>query len=499
MHGDLAANHWAKRIGDARDARPFDRVCALAFKMGCRWVRVEDGLRRREVIDRLRALGLRIGHLGIATAVTLSFLRRRPDAASVAADGVLVGQATVVTYRDGTRGFVLEAILREPRKRERGDKPLLNNFVPVAQTYERKVMGVPCYIFGAYYCQEEALDASGADAALRTTLRCLGATPSPSLGRGSQETMSAGNAEVLARGLADAGYNVAAYDFGQASREGLDRPWKQEAWTMVCASLESGNPVVLVIADEVGDELVLAVVGYTVNTDEWHPGTTSPGHGRPASTVPSSLWIDHLVVHDPHQGPYLCLSRAWLAEAGPEGARFSLRFVILPLPNGVRTTPTVAETVATIAVESWLPLLQELNEGSGEWWERLCDPQVPKVARITLVTRDDYTLHVMKLFGETKRAGGRDELANGIALAPATIWLCEISIPQLYVGADQKLGEFVVRIDDDVEGGSLEGVVAFRLPSLVGWVNGEGTFDLATSVIRKPTPFLTGRRHANRW
>lgn len=499
LHHGLVRRYWSGGP-DELNAAPLNRICTLARKMGLGRIVVEDALRRPDVIAEIERLERIVGTAGPVTASAISFFRRgrrtsRAGAVDVAGP---FGQAVVVTYpgRDGPRSFVHEAIMEQPCAGA-GGGPLLNNYVPTAQTFTVRADGGEHDITGAYFCQDNGFSVSRAEAALRITLRALGRAPASPIG--GRPIPDGHEAAALARGLDEAGFNVAAYDLTRTGRGKAAAAWVQEAWTTVTSFLESGNPALLVIGREGGRQHALPVLGYTVNSDEWHPGAGVAYGVVPKPFHSSSSWVDHLIVQDPMMGPYLCLSRAWFGEAAGKADAMMPRYVIAPLPPGVRTSPAVAERIAGAAIERWIDALTLAGYGQGRWWQYLSRNRAHVVMRTTLVGRQDYGFHLRRFCKPRGREEWNRQVEDYLLKLPETFWLCEVSLPQIYVGNRAKLGEIVVSADTPDRVGGNDSGLAFRFPSLLGWRSNGDLFSIAEVSVAGHVPLLAPARHGNDW
>jgi hypothetical protein len=79
--------------------------------------------------------------------------------------------------------------------------------------------------------------------------------------------------------------------------------------SVLASIIESGFPALLAFDTQHEAQHVVAVCGYTRNTDEWHPEAL-PAYMRHGNNkyYSSSAWIDRFVIHDDNFGPYYNLN-----------------------------------------------------------------------------------------------------------------------------------------------------------------------------------------------
>lgn len=503
LYFNVVARVWAGGPDEIK-AAPLNRICTLARKMGVKTVVVEDVLRRDDVAAEIEGLEASLNTEGRVSAVSITFLgapsRRRKLSSS---EPTIIGQATVITFPSatGARSYVFEAILRIPSRSGDGTVPLMNNYMMERVAFPVVVQGMSYSIFGTYFCQPNGITTTEITAAIKSTVVSMDGLEAWTEDR-TPHSSTRNTAELLIEGLRRANCSATIYSSEQASRAVLD----QEMWTVISSHIESGSPVLLVLSQAGMPDRVLPVIGYTLNTDEWHPGASTIMRQPNAHWFSSSQWVDHLVVQDPMLGPYFCLSRAWLAASvsSQESNALKPSFMIATIPrDGIAVSPVVAEEIAGRYLRAWLKFLASENFGSGRWWKYLAKSEDFIVLRTTLISSKDYRHHLETL----DKTASRKSLASStheaktvfddfIDSLPEDIWMCEISLPQLYVGNRTKLGEVLIATgirDTD------QSFLGSRLPSQILWRNEKGDFFLAKSGIDFHAPLLAASDHQNRW
>lgn len=466
--------------------------------MGARSVIIEDALGRADVEDEIAHLEeWAVPADGAVTAATITFLtsgfRPKRDYSAVRTEAV-IGQVTIVTYptTEGRVSYAFEAIIRLPCKGASNEQ-LLNNHVPISDRMPLSFGGVTHRVPAAYFCQQNGITSICAHSAVRTLVRTLtdkticvrslndlwGYDPDVR----SVTTIQVENA-LKAFGLRPIGYNLGSDPMAEGDR----------GWGLFALLADSASPSLLVISGGAAADHVMPVIGHTFNSDEWHPlGTTLHVDGK-ESISSSSLWTDHLVMHDDVLGPYFCLSRSALFSGG--SAELSPQRAIAILPEGVEVSPLQAEDFARQILPSILRSLAKTNLGRGPWWRHLLDSRERRVFRTTLIDKKTYLATLPSSPGKTALA----------AVLPERIWMAEISLPNLFLANRAKLGELLISTDTlpTEEGAELETLLGFRLPSVLGWSTSAGA-DNRRSFAATSWP-ETGHRavhapghHANQW
>jgi hypothetical protein len=292
--------------------------------------------------------------------------------------------------------------------------------------------------------------------------------------------------------LREHGLRSVAYDPNK-SPTGLD-----ESWAIPALLADSGAASLLVLTDGKTDHVV-PVLGHTMNSDEWHPiGSRLHKVGDEDTVSSSSLWTDHLIMHDDMLGPYYCLSKAGLLPAKDAPLKPKLAMAILPAD--VMVSPTQAEDFARQILRILIAEIERIDFGRGRWWRHLADLRERRVFRTTLIDRDAY-LATLPDKGSTAHSK-----ALVAASLPERMWMSEISVPNLFLANRAKLGEILISPRtfpaDDNALAVLETMVGFRLPSLISWPDDEGgirEFQVARWPERGHRAIYAPGHHPNWW
>jgi hypothetical protein len=482
LYFDVIDRFWAGGADEER-AAPLNRICTMARKMGVAAVIIEDVLDREDVVREIEAINRKLFTAGTVAALSVSFLRSPPSSGqAVGHPDHMIGQVVIITYpsRSGPTSYVFEAIMRVPARWEEGREiALINRCVPKAQTFERAVGGCCYTITGAYYCQENGFNRDNVQAAVRIAIRSIEGTSSHDDDKLSTSRQSRGIADIIVKTLRKRGYGYNLYEIDEKTSA-------DDIWIALCSFIESGNPPLLVVSERGQDDRIIPVLGYTLNTDEWHPSGSMMESKKTTNWLSSSQWIDHVVVHDTCLGPYFCMSRAWLAEAIGRGRKIGMRprLVIAPIwTPKVKVSPVFAEQLAGQYLNVWVARVEQVSAGTGRWWQYLRDNGKYAVLRTTFISSQDYQIHLQNLDDKIQSSvepvptwispgeGAQGSFESFMESLPANFWICEISLPQLYVGNRRKLGEVLI---DSTKRDLKSGFLGLRLPSRAVWRGGNG-------------------------
>lgn len=501
FYHDLIAKVWAGGPDEVR-AAPLHRICTLARKMGVRQILSEDALAWPEVADELDALERLDGGVGEVRASALTFLCRPVHEARPLVAGDVIGQAILVTYpsEGRERTYVYEAAMRLPHAPGRAARPLLNNYVPLRRSLEINVDGQTLSVEGSLFCQGNGSTSVCAHSVVRGLRRDIAgertrtadlndlwdlARPSDGVG-----TLQLGDA------LSKIGHSTTAYDFDQVGNG--DEADPELRWAIASSLVGSGARALLTFGTGRAADHVVPIIGYTLNTDEWHPGARAV-HGIPSSSVSSSsLWVDHLVIHDDQLGPYFCMSRSFFGADGRRAVRgLTPKQVLAVLPTEVQVTVRTAEAIVEAVLRPLMRQLAQHGYGASPWWNALVSAGPHLVIRTTLVERKVYVEHLSGFRKRRRAAVDPAVLEDLQARLPHTFWMCEVTLPQLFAGNRAKLGELLVRVAPYSDE-TYSNVIAFRLPTVLG-VNLDDKFQVYATMAGGREALLTPAHHGNAW
>jgi hypothetical protein len=496
--------YWAAGPSE-ESAAPIHRLCTLARKMGVKSFMIDDALQYNEITTEIAHLSEN-GDVdeGSVTAFRATFLCCEAGGLpNKVESNDVIGQATIITFpiADGERSYIYDAIFRLPSTGPEKVQ-LLNNHVPISRTFQIDVRGKTHSLPASYFCQQNGVTSICSHCAVRMLVRTCSDTPVTvpqlnDLWDVSFPLTSVGS-QLIADALKHFGLRPITYNLVEKT-PGIGDSKPETIWGLLALLADSASPAMLMLSGQsTAADHVVAVLGHTFNSDEWHPlGTTLHVNGQ-ENTSSSHLWVDHLVIHDDLLGPYYCLSRAGLFPGSK--APLQPKRVIAVLLDGVEVSPIQAEDFAIIVLPDILKYAECTRLGRGRWWEYLLKSYERRIFRTTLVTRDEYlaTLRPAATTGALKA-----HLRTLEQDLPERFWMCEVSLPNLLLANHAKLGEILIDASGipDTEN-VLEGMLAVRLPSLLGWWHEEKDERLLALVSWPETdhrPILAPGRHSNRW
>lgn len=489
FYHDLIPNFWHSPV-DERERGTFGWICTLARKMGAKSFIVENVIDRADVQQEIGFIYEHRDaedHTGEVGAVAITFTSRSAKSKKSLSElgKHILAQAIIVSYpRHGRpHSYVFEGNVRVPG-RGKPEATLLNNYLPMARDLTVRVVGTDYSLKGIFFCQQNGTTTACAHSAVKVVVH--GA---------SDEKLSASRLNDLLDGDAVGGGTttlklVAAferlgmrptlYDFTKRRGGQLDNPW-----TLLCSAVEAGSPALLIFrtgAEQI--DHVLPILGYTVNSDEWHPHASDLYRLKEEGFVSSSEWIDHLIINDDLTGPLYCLSQSWLKQARstkipadtkakPRGRKSAGPLIptaaITLLPDQVDISATLAENLAYAAFQKLLPGVDGILDLNDRWWRYLLDKEPRPVFRTTIIEKERYFEHLSKMH-DASHSSTEDETLGALREAlPSVFWLCEISLPNLYAGNRAKLGEIFIRPSPRKWKNELETVKGFRFPGVIGW------------------------------
>ncbi|HEX4738808.1 MAG TPA: hypothetical protein VH331_14735 [Allosphingosinicella sp.] len=503
FYNDFIEAYWEGGASE-QTAACIHRICTLARKMEACSFLMEDVSARPDVaaeIDHLQSFSP--GVQGLVSARAITFLTsRRPRAPqkSVPKEDGVIGHLVIISFpvRDGRRSYLYEAIIRVPGKR---NVQLLNNNLTTACRLSFRAWGTEMRIPASYFCQQNGVTSICAHSAVRGLIRTKTgrsvSTAELNEFWGFESPADAVDSREVIRALRHNKLDAVPYHV-DGRKLSLGQATKNDTiWSLLAGLADSGAPALLMLGGEGQVDHVISVLGHTFNSDEWHPLGTAlhvNGHSHFAS---SSLWIDHLVIHDDLLGPYYCLSRAGLFQEDPAAPR--PRHVIALLPSGASVSPTLAEDAGRQLLEQLIKAVKVQGLGKGRWWDMLTQRRERWLFRATLIDRESWCDGVERQAPES-RVGQR--LARKLlATLPPQVWMCELSLPNLFLANSAKLGEILINPNEFDVDDPLAAILAFRLPSLIGWPDPKrkGTFVANAWPERGLTLIHAPYRHQNWW
>ncbi|RYG66734.1 hypothetical protein EON77_17160 [bacterium] len=264
---------------------------------------------------------------------------------------------------------------------------------------------------------------------------------------------------------------------------------------MLAGLVESATPSLLIMSTGPRVDHVVPLLGYTINTDEWHPSGAQVHLADKDGTASSSLWIDHLLLNDDQLGPYYCLSRAGLFEKSGHASAVTPQRVIAVLPEGAQVSPLRAELTARGGIRRLLSAMLSWHRGMElpRWLSLLAETRERRVFRTILVDRETYVgeLRARPELGEDGPAIGRLEAVA--AILPDRFWMVEVSLPNILLANRSRLGEILV-----APSGETPRILLARMPGVIGALK-DDDLDLSRFPMETYVPMHSSGENSNTW
>mgnify|MGYP001294543479 CR=1 FL=1 len=239
---------------------------------------------------------------------------------------------------------------------------------------------------------------------------------------------------------------------------------------------------------------IIPFYGHTFNKDTWVPDADIAyfNVGGGMGYIPTESWTSSFLGHDDNFGPNYCVPRLY---AKPE----NVEYVVELLPAGYRFDGIAAEAIALQLLYS---LDRKLASYKGNpWMRRLAEITDQNVQRVVLrsiaVSRDTY-LASLREMNDWDGNSERTRMASILQkLLPDSLWVVEISSPQLFPANERKLGEIVMNpfiAVDPITGSNYDRFLFSRLPEKYLFLNkfdaGRPSFVDFPSGLKSHTPLL---------
>lgn len=489
---DLVAVYWKSK---ASFPAPLHRICTLARLQGAQYVLVRP-VRREDVDREVTALDAAFGGGGEAEIFSLSFFCGTTHPSNIAAvqDDALIADIILINFRirgveEFTHSYVYEAVSPSPPHESAPLKSRVGQNASVLNEglFRRTIAGREFLVRGVYYAQQNGVTNVCAHACLRMAV-------TSALGNGSplsnEEINVSLNLTQPADGLTTIqvvsvidqhkpltatviecvskfesqerseycdGSDVEIDLFTNLDAGNPEDRLPLDPYGTICSIIESGC-LALVVFSTSREQHVVTVFGLTFNSDEWHPEAVQIYAGPPsAAYIPSSLWADHLLIHDDNLGPYYALNKRSFSEH----ADLQVSQIICVSNKRFEVNPDWAMRGAAVVLAGWLKSLARI--GHGKWCEYILGGDHKYVLRPILISRNEYVDHLRLSRGHDKTAITPSEVSDLTSL-PDQFWMVEFSLPQLYTGNQSKLGELL--LSTERTGDPFASAIALRLPSL---------------------------------
>ena len=430
------------------------RCFSLARSFGFRTLVVEsilpDGLIREEN-EELTAL---FSDYAAGSLVRLTFWRsafRAPNGVDASETEDLIGFAIAkcdnVPSRKLHEWHLFDAVFRKYEHE--------HNCLPCMRPHRIRVVERELQISGRLYCQQNDLNKSCAQVALRSLLSGRLPTGDISYRRINELARPAGRPQwVPANGLSTMQIrrvldqlHIGHRDINYPETEKTDpeirrtHPFQK----FVYAGVESGAGALLGFSMagpglNVPGKHMIPFFGHTFNKDTWVPDAEQSYFdvGGGLGYIPSECWTSSFLGHDDNFGPNFCVPRLYIR---PE----QVDYVSELLPDSAFFSGVQAETVSIRFVYSLRPMFLKTTN---RWLLRLAHYSRPDIHNVILravcVPKNLYVAHLKNVKdwdGHAENPKLPDLLAE---LLPACLWVVEVSIPHLFQANERKLGEVVL-------------------------------------------------------
>jgi hypothetical protein len=341
-----------------------------------------------------------------------------------------------------------------------------NNFVRGEQSWECSAGDSTFTAMGFLYAQQNELTNVCAHAAVRTAAarfpdgknlsyremnRIVG------IDHRTRKATKGLNSEEIARILESVGARCFVADFT------LRKKPSAMFQRYIYGSIESGYPAIVFFgtADSHNSYHTIPVFGHTFNQDTWVPSADRSYFRIGAGTqyIPSDSWLSMFINHDDNWGSNLCIPRHYLQTKRHPAAKNriarrsksdveSVAFIIATVPKEVEVSPLQAEAIGADYLFTILPQLPNVN--SNKWAARLARfaSENQLVLRPLLITGREYTKHLgrMRDWRENRIDQAWVSAIKGL-VSDRSLWMIELSVPELFLANKRKVGEVLLRAD----------------------------------------------------
>lgn len=358
-----------------------------------------------------------------------------------------------------------------------------HNFVPCCAQFEVEFGGSRYFLDGVMYCQQNVRTKACAQVALRSLLatrfhnRPVTYSEINSSAGQSEPTKGLSSNQIRAV-LDDFEVNFRDLDYTVDATDSLDLGYDK----LLYAGLENGGGGLLGFdlagVDENGKAIspgrhIIPFFGHTFNQDTWAPRAQNAYFhiGEETRYIPSDEWLSSFIGHDDNFGSNFCVPRGFLDPR-------HVSYVVALLPKDFQADPVKAEVAAAHVLYTVFSLVPSKYRQS--FWHRQLSGYVSAqdvVLRTHAVSRDAYAAHLgsMQDWDGNASPFSADDLAS---LLPATLWMVELSVPEVFSTNYGKIGEIIIAgdadlsmeadaSDEDVLNAYMDTVAFVRLPGIV--------------------------------
>ena len=476
---------------------PLKRVLSLIRQHGERTIVIEKLARSRDLQEENEDIRRSCTNFSQSTALRLSFFKKSIiDQAQLATttDRDFIGYVIIKDdVLGGKHDFrIYEAVIRRSGHR--------NNFIKRAPVWRVRVVSKFYRIEGHLYAQQNGITNSCAHVAIRTAASCFGGRdmsyremnrileikpPERSPGEGLEL------AEMI-KLLQAAGARCFAADY-RAKLKSTPPPFQK----YVYGSIESGYPSIISFQTtrDVDKYHGIPIFGHTFNSDTWVPSAEQLYFeiGPGTRYIPSESWVSMYIGHDDNWGPLYCVPRHYfqtqhpidpsnekedqpVAGSASPGLTQCVAHVISTVPKNVRVSPIRAEA---IGIDYLLLLRPRVSKLQKNIWARRLNFYASRnllVVRPNLITLEQYCSHLERIRDWKHNRVDQRMLEVLRSLADQVLWMVELSVPELFPTNLRKVGEVLIRAQQNIGTRTLEerlsGFFLARLPGYFALLRG---------------------------
>jgi len=385
-------------------------------------------------------------------AVRLCFWKKditKPSTLNELKSGDLIGYAIIKNDRINSikyaKWHIFEAVFKK--------HPHRHNCIPRPKRFKIACSQKIYSITGILYCQQNSLNKACAQVALRSLLSnhlpegdisykkindLAGITPK------SERIPGKGLTVIDIRKVLE-GLGVGFRDIDYTQNEELRNTLPYQKF--LYAGIESGAGALLGFrfsgpdfSDKTPPKHIIPFFGHTFNKDTWVPDSELSYFdvGGGVGYVPSENWTSSFIGHDDNFGPNFCVPRCHVS-------RENVDYVVELFNKEARFGGVHAEAVALGFIYSLAPSIASARR-KNYWINRLLNFISAKriVLRALFVKKGAYLAHLNNFpdwEGNKESSVFIKELED---VLPSSIWVIEISLPQLFPANERKIGEVLL-------------------------------------------------------
>lgn len=345
------------------------------------------------------------------------------------------------------RWHVFEAVFRKY------DDP--HNVIPNPMKYHVSLGGVDVVLEGLLYAQQNTLNKTCSQVALRSVLTRLVSSEVSYREINNKVRAVARTTFAPSDGLEIAeiravlsGFGVGFVDYEYAAhipKERRRHPYQR----FIYQGIESGAGALLAFhytgpAARPNDRHIIPFYGHTFNKDTWAPDADLAYFrlGERVGYIPSEYWTSSFLGHDDNFGPNFCVPRLYVERRQVEYAAELLKPGIII--SGVQAQALALQFLYSVLRE----MAKDPSASTNNWLRWLLVHAQRDIQRIILravpLNLDAYLHHISNQSDWEGHVEDKQLIDIFSKLLPKQLWIVELSIPQLFPANERKLGDIVL-------------------------------------------------------